>query len=258
MSAFARNCFLIGTVLIAARAQETADRGIELAMSGRCAEAMPLLDEDMRNAGYKTEFKRTVSLAGVRCSMLLGQQIDAMSFLSWLQQAYPDDPEILFLSVHVFSDLSVRNSDKLMSAAPNSPLVVQLNAENFERQGDYKKAIAEYRILLQRTPNQPGVHYRIGGLILAGPATPTSAAEARREFEAESRLILRAPARNTIWVSGASGRQASGGHSAFPSCGGVESGIWGCVLWAGAIAARFRQDFRCCGATGDCRETRAG
>jgi len=143
-------------------AETPADRGIRLAMEGRCTDAMPLLDEAMRNAGYNTDFKRTVSTAGVRCSMLLNQQSDAMSFLAWLRQAYPHDPEVLFLAVHVFSDLSQRNSQELVNTAPNSPLVVQLNAENFEKQGDLKKAIAEYRILLQRVPKQPGIHYRIG------------------------------------------------------------------------------------------------
>jgi tetratricopeptide (TPR) repeat protein len=161
------------------------DRGVHLALDGQCKEALPLLDEAMRNPGYKIEFKRTVSLAGVRCSMLMNRQADAMSFLSWLQQAYPKDAEVLFLAVHVFSDLSLRNSQELMSVAPESPLVIQLNAENFEKQGDLKKAIAEYRILLQRVPNMPGIHYRIGGLTLAQTATATSAAEARKEFEAE-------------------------------------------------------------------------
>jgi len=66
--------------------------------------------------------------------------------------------------------------------------VIQLNAENFEKQGDLKKAIAEYRILLRRFPDQPGVHYRIGGLILSQPPTPSSAAEARKEFEQELKI----------------------------------------------------------------------
>jgi tetratricopeptide (TPR) repeat protein len=66
--------------------------------------------------------------------------------------------------------------------------VIQLNAENFEKQGDLARAIAEYRILLQRVPDRPGVHYRIGGLILSQPATATSEADARKEFEAELKI----------------------------------------------------------------------
>src|SRR5215472_8788532 len=138
----------------AADAAAQAERGVDLALQGRCAEAMPLLDQAMRDAGTSLEAKRKVSFAGVRCSMTLNQQGDAMSFIAWLQQAYPKDPEVLFLAVHVFSELSLRNSQQLMDTAPDSPLVVQLNAENFEKQGEFAKAIAEYRILLQRRPDQ--------------------------------------------------------------------------------------------------------
>jgi tetratricopeptide (TPR) repeat protein len=122
--------------------------------------------------------------------MLLNRQPDAMSFLAWLQDAYPNDPEVLFLAVHVFSDLSLRNSQELMNTAPDSPLVIQLNAENFEKQGDLNKAIAEYRILLERVPDKPGIHYRIGGLLMSQPGAARTA-EARKEFEAELKIDAR-------------------------------------------------------------------
>jgi tetratricopeptide (TPR) repeat protein len=75
-----------------------------------------------------------------------------------------------------------------MDAAPDSPLVVEINAENFEKQGDWRKAVAEYRILLTRDPRMPGIHSRIGQIILTLPATATSNDEARKEFEQELKL----------------------------------------------------------------------
>ncbi len=179
---------LLISLTIPAICQEKAQRAVDLALKGHCPEAMPLLDEAMHDQSNNTDTKRTVSFAGVRCSMLLNQQNDAMSFLGWLQQAFPRDPDVLFLAVHVFSDLSLRNSQELMNTAPDSPLVIQLNAENFEKQGDFQKAIAEYRILLQRVPNKPGIHYRIGGLIMSQPTTSASAEEARKEFEEELKI----------------------------------------------------------------------
>jgi tetratricopeptide (TPR) repeat protein len=160
-----------------------ARQGVALAMESRCPEAMPLLDQAMRDAQAPDSEKRTVSTAGVRCSMLLDRENDAMSFLAWLQQKYPQDPDILFLAVHVFSDLSRRNARQLLASAPESPLVIQLNAETFEEQRDLPRAIAEYRVLLQRTPNQLGIHYRIGGLLLASAPD-----QAKKEFEAELKL----------------------------------------------------------------------
>ena len=171
----------------ACRASTAADRGVDLALQGDCAGAMPLLDQAMRDSATETSVKRTVGFAGVRCSMLLNRQPDAMSFLAWLEEAYPHDADVLFLAVHVFSDLSQRNSQELMNTAPDSPLVIQLNAENFEKQGDLRKAIAEYRILLERVPDKPGIHYRIGGLLMSQPGG-ANAGEARKEFEAELKI----------------------------------------------------------------------
>ena len=181
---------LVPVILMAGLAQSgAADRGVDLALQGHCAEAMPLLDEAMRDKANETGVKRTVSFAGVRCSMMLNRQPDAMSFLAWLQDAYPHDPDVLFLSVHAFSDLSQRNSQELMNTAPDSPLVIQLNAENFEKQGDLAKAIAEYRILLERVPDKPGIHYRIGGLLMSQPGAGD--AQARKEFTAELKIDAR-------------------------------------------------------------------
>src|SRR5579862_2303140 len=99
-----------------------AERGVDLALKGKCVEAMPLLDQSMRDANVARETKRTVSTAGVRCSMLLNRQNDAMSYLGWLQEAFPGDPEVLFLAAHMFSDLSDRNAQELLNTAPDNPL----------------------------------------------------------------------------------------------------------------------------------------
>lgn len=185
---------LIGPVALANCQEKTAaeapsfERGVQLALDGRCAEALPILKQAMRESPDR-DLKRKIGKGGVRCSMLMNQQADAAGFLGWLQQEFPNDPDILFLSVHVYSDLAQLNSQALMNAAPDSQEVIQLNAENFEKQGDMAKAIAEYRVLLERSPGTPGIHYRIGGLILSQPGTATSAEEARKEFEEELKIF---------------------------------------------------------------------
>lgn len=178
---------LISTGLAFAELTGAAE-AVSLAASGRCAEAMPKLDAAMRDAAVPEQEKRQVSTAGVRCSMLLNQQPDAMSFLAWLQQHYPSDPEVLFLAAHVFSELSDRNAQELMRSSPDSPFVIQLNAEAFEKEHDLNKAIAEYRILLKRSPDLPGIHYRIGGLLMTSSPSAQSNEDAKREFEAELKV----------------------------------------------------------------------
>ena len=167
-----------------------AERAAEMAEQGKCAEAMPLIHEALEQESQiqDRDLKRRMGAAGVRCAMILNHQGAATTLLAWLEEQFPHDPEILFMATHVYSDLSARSSKELMDAAPDSPLVVEINAENFERQGDWRKAIAEYRVLLNREPHMPGIHYRIGQIILAMPATATSNEDARKEFEAELKV----------------------------------------------------------------------
>ena len=180
--------FLSGSFGAALGQDKPADRAVKLALDGRCEEAMPALKQ-LDFATLDKEPKRMVGKAGVRCGMLLNQQNEATAYLARLQSEFPADPDILFLAVHVYSDLAQANSHALMNSAPGSQEVIQLNAENFEKQGDLPKAIAEYRVLLQRSPSMPGIHYRIGGLILALPDSAASAEEARKEFEAELKIF---------------------------------------------------------------------
>jgi Tfp pilus assembly protein PilF len=164
-----------------------AERAVNLALSGRCGEAMPLLKQAATESTDR-DAKRLTGKFGVRCAMLLNQQSEATSFLSRLQQEFPKDPDILFLAVHMYSDLAYRNSQQLMQVAPDSAEVLRLNAENFEKAGDAKRAVGEYRVLLQREPGTPGIHYRIGGLILENLGAAGALSDARREFEAELKI----------------------------------------------------------------------
>ena len=152
---------------------------------------MPVIHQALEQVDQlkDAQLKRRMGAGGVRCAMMLNHQSAATTILSWLRAEFPGDPEILFMATHVFSDLAARTSQELMNAAPDSPLVVEINAENFEKQGQWDKAIAEYRVLLQRSPAMPGIHYRIGQLILTLPATSTSDDDARKEFEEELRIF---------------------------------------------------------------------
>jgi tetratricopeptide (TPR) repeat protein len=175
---------------LASPQQSAAERAADLAEQGKCAEAMPLIHQALEHDDQISDrdLKRRMGAAGVRCAMMLDHRGAATTLLAWLEEQFPHDPEILFMATHVYSDLSARSSKELMDAAPDSPLVIEINAENFERQGDWKKAIAEYRVLLARDPQMHGIHARIGQIILTLPATATSNDEARKEFEQELKV----------------------------------------------------------------------
>ena len=105
-----------------------------LAESGHCREALPLLKADLAKA-TAADMQKRLGVDGVRCGMTLNNMDAALDFLRGLNKRFPGDAEVLFLSVHVFSDLSIRASQKLMVSAPSSYQVHELNAEALETQG---------------------------------------------------------------------------------------------------------------------------
>jgi tetratricopeptide (TPR) repeat protein len=156
--------------------------GLSLAQTGACPEALPYLK---RVHGSSDELKMNLGNAGVRCAMLLNQADDALDFLRTLRHEFPRDPAVQFLSVHVFSDLSIRSSQDLLFTNPASYQVHQLNAEALEAQGRWDDALSEYRAVLEKNPKLQGIHYRIGRLILSKPKTPTTFVDAKKEFDEE-------------------------------------------------------------------------
>jgi tetratricopeptide (TPR) repeat protein len=128
-------------------------------------------------------------MAGVRCAMGLNRTADAIGFAQGLQQEFGTDPEVLYFLTHVFSDLSMRASQELLSRAPESYQVHQLNAEALEAQGRWDDAGKEYQSILEKNPTIAGIHFRIGRLLLSRqPPTPGQVDEARREFKEELKM----------------------------------------------------------------------
>lgn len=161
---------------------------IKLAESGHCQEAVPQLKRALGHV-EDADLKRRIGSAGVRCSMAINDAGTAVSFLVWLNREFPHDPAVLYLSSHVYSDLSIRASNELLTAAPGSPQVHELNAEALETMGKWKEAAEEYRAVLAKDPHMPGIHYRLGRLLLSEPDAPATNKDAAKvEFEEELKV----------------------------------------------------------------------
>jgi tetratricopeptide (TPR) repeat protein len=173
----------------AALAQSPSDpqRVLSLGESGRCSEALPLLQKYARGVPDLT-LRRALQISGVKCGMTGSRAGEALSFIQLLQRDFPNDPEVLYLLVHAFSDLSMRASRDLLQRAPSSYQIHQLNAEALEAQGKWDEASAEYRRALEKDPKAAGIHYRLGRLLLSRPDTPNAHEAARKEFEEELRI----------------------------------------------------------------------
>lgn len=168
-----------------AQSAPSAQHALDAAKAGRCGEAIPLLKKAIAQSADK-DFRRSAGLAGVRCAMVKNQFDAADDFLRLLNRDFPNDPEVLYTSVHTYSDLATHASQQLATRAPNSAQAHELNAESLEMQGKWEQASKEYQAVLQQNPQLPGIHFRVGRLLLSEPNPPADAAEqAKKEFQQE-------------------------------------------------------------------------
>jgi tetratricopeptide (TPR) repeat protein len=166
----------------------TARNAATLAENGRCGEALPILRKSIAQVKER-ELKLKLGLDGVRCAMTLHQSDAALEFLRILTREFPKDPDALYVAVHAYSDLSTMSSQDLARDAPNSYQAHELLAESFESQGKWDDAEKQYRLILKQNPNLPGVHFRLGRLLLSKPnPTADATGEAKQEFVLELQI----------------------------------------------------------------------
>jgi tetratricopeptide (TPR) repeat protein len=189
--------FIFGLLTCSSRAQvsrqtsandvASAQQGISLAEKGKCKEALPLLKRATPGILDK-QLKYHAGMATARCAMSLEQAESAVGALLLLRKEFPRDPEVLYITTHFYSELANRASQELAAIAPGSSQAQELDAEAFESQGKWDEATAEYNKILRQDPQKSGIHYRLGRISLAKPATPTTTADAQKEFQAELKI----------------------------------------------------------------------
>jgi len=168
-----------------ADASSSAERGISLAAKGRCREALPILKKSAPHLADK-QLKYRAVMSTARCAMSLDQTENAVEALFLLNREFPHDPDVLFTSTHLYSELASRAAQELAATAPTSHQAEQLEAEAFESQENWDKAIAEYKKILDQDPKAPGIHYRLGRIFLS--KSPAEAESAKAEFAEELKI----------------------------------------------------------------------
>jgi tetratricopeptide (TPR) repeat protein len=164
-----------------------ADRGIELAAKGQCAEALPVLKRANGRLSDK-QLRYRAGMATAKCAMSVGQSEIAVQALFALRRDFPNDPEVLYISTHYFSELASRASQELAQEAPASYQAHELEAEAFESQGRWAEAAAEYQKILEQNGNVPGIHFRLGRVALSKGESEANTEEAKKEFEQELKI----------------------------------------------------------------------
>jgi tetratricopeptide (TPR) repeat protein len=132
------------------------------------------------------ELQKRAGLDGIRCATLLQQSNQLLDFARILSQQFPRDPEVLYVLVHAYSDLSTRAAQELAHTAPNSIPSLEMDAEANEVQGKWDQAEKDYKKILEENPRYPGIHFRLARLILSKPNPPSDFQEqAKKELQQE-------------------------------------------------------------------------
>lgn len=182
-------CFWHGSILLAqqspnpgSRAVLTPEKAISLAEQGRCSESITALKHAMA-ATVAADIRKQAGVLGVRCSLAMDDRDSTDEFIRLLSRQFRKDPDVLFVIVHAYSDLSTRTAQDLGRDAPQSIAAHKLNAEALEMQGKWEPAQQEYEAIIKKDPNVRGIHFLLGRLLLSRPdAGPDAADRARQEF----------------------------------------------------------------------------
>lgn len=158
-----------------------------LAMSlselGRYSEALPGLEKGFTST-RNPELKRLLGLHLERNYTGLGRNADAVAVALELTRLYPNDPEVLYQTGRLCGNFAYLAMQKLQQAAPESAWRHLASGELFESQGHVDLAIREYRRVLALSPSMPGIHYRLGRVLLVSKQ-PEAQAGALKEFDEE-------------------------------------------------------------------------
>ncbi len=169
----------------AANSNVAAEHATTLAETGHCTEALPLLKKSLAHVSDK-DLQKRVGFDGVRCASALQQDDELLDFLRILNRQFPHDPEVLYVSVHGYSDLSSRAALTLARTAPTSIPALRLDAEAREMQGKWDEAENDYRKILAENPNYPGIHFLLARIQLSKPnPSPDFKDVAKKELQQE-------------------------------------------------------------------------
>lgn len=162
---------------------------MSLSEAGEYSEALAGLEKGFRSSD--PEMKRMCGLQLERAYTALKRDSKAVEIALELNRLYPDDAEVLYHNGRIFGNFAFLTMQKLAEVAPDSVWKHEAAAEAYESQEMNDLAITEYREVLARDPQHPGIHLRLGRTLLARSRvsrSPDDATQAAAEFEQELKV----------------------------------------------------------------------
>ena len=95
------------------------EKRIALAEQGHCPENISALKHALVGNIPAADRKRA-GVVGVRCALAVDNRDATLEFIRLLHRQFAKDPDVLFVVVHAYSDLSTRAAQDLAQSAPQS------------------------------------------------------------------------------------------------------------------------------------------
>jgi tetratricopeptide (TPR) repeat protein len=115
---------------------------------------------------------------------LSGDLEKAAAIVKVLESLEPDEPDTLYTTYRVHSDLAARALATLIKVAPQSARTHEILAQSLMSRKDYSGAIQEYRRALGTDSHLPEIHFELGEALLSFSAAEPTRSEAEKEFQA--------------------------------------------------------------------------
>lgn len=161
--------------------------GMAEAEVGQFKESLPRLEKAFA-AETDAEIKRMVGIHLEQVHVVLGQPLKAAEVVQTLLKLHPNDPDVLYVASRLYFQLSSQLVARLVEVAPASFRVRQLMGDLLEASKQYGPAAVQYRKAIALEPSAPGLHYRLGRMLVLSSNDPAAWEEARQAFQEELKI----------------------------------------------------------------------
>lgn len=161
--------------------------GLSQARAGRTEEAFPALAKGFWNASDDDwRLQAGMILAELHAARREDEKV--LDVVRALKKAFPGNPDVLYAAYRLHSDMGARTLADLVREAPGSARLHQVTAELLVSEGDYPRAVRQYREALKVAPALGGLNRALAVAIMNSNPNEDGIREAEQALERELAL----------------------------------------------------------------------
>ena len=161
--------------------------GLSQARAGRTEEAFAALAKGFWNAS-DDDWRLQAGMILAELHAARREDDKVLDVVRALKKAFPRNPDVLYAAYRLHSDMGALALADLVREAPGSARLHQVTAELLVSEGDYPRAVRQYREALRVAPRQAGLHRALAVAIMNSSPDEDGIREAEQALERELAL----------------------------------------------------------------------